>query len=71
MCDQKLVAIHHVSLLMEQLSYLTKQTCNCYIKVSSLVHFDYFPHKHGCFALSVDVFKNIHQKLKSVNVYEM
>ena len=30
-----------------------------------------FSYKHGSFALSVDVFKNIHQKLKSVNVYEM
>ena len=26
-----------------------------------------FAHKHGSFALSVDVFKNIDQKLKSVN----
>ena len=30
-----------------------------------------FPHKRGSFALSVDVFKKIHQKLKSPNVYEM
>ena len=30
-----------------------------------------FPHKRVSFALSVDVFKNIHQKLKSLNVYEM
>ena len=29
------------------------------------------PHKRGSFALSVDVFKNIHQKMKSLNVYEM
>ena len=30
-----------------------------------------FPYRRGSFALSVDVFKNIYQKLKSVNVYEM
>ena len=30
-----------------------------------------FPHKRGSFALPVDVFKKIHQKLMSLNVYEM
>ena len=39
MCDQKLVAIHDVSFLVEQLSYLTLQVLD---KVSDLVHFDYF-----------------------------
>ena len=28
MADQKLIAIHHVSFLVEQLFYLTKQTWN-------------------------------------------
>ena len=28
MAEQKLVAIHHVSFLVEQLSNLTQQTCN-------------------------------------------
>ena len=30
-----------------------------------------FPLKHGSFALSVNAFKDIHQKLKSPNAYEM
>ena len=29
-----------------------------------------FPHNHGSFALSVYVFKSIHQKMKSLNAYE-
>ena len=40
-------------------------------KFCSLVHFDSFPHKHGSFALSVDVFKKILLKPESPNVYEM
>ena len=30
-----------------------------------------FPHKRGFLALSVDVFKKNHLKMKSLNVYEM
>ena len=30
-----------------------------------------FPHKHGPLALSVDVLKEIPQKMKSPNVYKM
>ena len=40
-------------------------------KVSSLVHFDYFSSQAWFFALSVEVFKIIRQKLMSLNVYEM
>ena len=29
MADQKLVAVYHAPFLVEQLSYLTKQSCNC------------------------------------------
>ena len=60
--------MHHVSFLVEQLSYLTLQVLD---KVSSLVHFHYFFHKHGFLVLSVDVSKNIHQKVKSLNDYEI
>ena len=71
MADQKLVAIHDVSLLVEQLFYLTKQTCNCLTKSVLCYFLTTFPHKHGSLELSVDVFKKIHQKLKSLIVYEM
>ena len=40
MAAQKLVAIHDVLFLVEQLSYCIKQTCNCSTKISSLVPFD-------------------------------
>ena len=69
MADQHLVAIHHVSFLVEQLSYLTKKTCYTIVKQS--LFFGTFSHNHGSFVLSVDVFKKIHQKLKSLIVYKM
>ena len=71
MADQNLVAIHDVSFLVEQLSYLTKQTRNCWTKFVFWYILTTFRQKHGSFALSVNVFKNIHQKLKSPYVYEM
>ena len=36
MADQNLVAIHDASFLVEQLSYVTKQTCNIIVKQSYL-----------------------------------
>ena len=57
MADQKLVAMHDVSFLVEQLSNLTYQTCNFKTKLALLCILTTFPHKHGSFALSVDVFK--------------
>ena len=71
MADQKLVAIHHTSFSVEQLFYFAKQTCNCYTKSVLWYILTTFPHKHSFFALSDDVFKNNHQKLKSLNIYEM
>ena len=67
MADQKLVAIHHVSFLVEQLYYLTEQTL-AIVRQSLLTTLS---HKHGSFALSVDALKKIHQKLKYLNVYEI
>ena len=69
--DQKLVAIHHDSFLVEQLTYLIEQTCNCRTKLFLWYILTTFPHKHVSFALSDDVFKKIYQKLKSLNVHEM
>ena len=71
MADQKLVAMHHVPFIVEQLFYLTSKTCNCSTKLVLWYILTTFPHKHGSFALSVNVFKNIHQKLKSLNVCEI
>ena len=71
MADQNLVAIHHVSFLVVELSYLTKQTCSCQTKLVLRCILTTFPHKHGSFALTADVFKKIHLKLKSPNIYEM
>ena len=47
MADQKLVAIHHVSFLVEQLSYLTEQTSNCKTKCVLWYILTTFPHKRG------------------------
>ena len=69
MTDQKLIAIHGVSFLVVHLSYLSYQTCNCLKKLVLWYILTTFPHKRGSFALSVDVFKYIHQNLKSPNVY--
>ena len=52
MTDQKLVAIHDVSFLVEQLSYLQLLD-----KVCSLVRFDYFSSQAWLLASSVDFFK--------------
>ena len=71
MADKTLVAILDVSFLVKQLSYLTLQTCNRSTKLVLWYILTTFPHKRGFFALSVDVFKKIHKKLKSGNVYEM
>ena len=71
MVDQKLVAIHDALFLVEQLSYLTKQTCNCLAKFVLWYILTTFPHKHGYFGLSVVVFKKIHQKPKFLNVYKI
>ena len=60
MADQKSVAIHYVSFLVEQLLFY----------YTSLVHFGYFSSQAWFFALSVDVLKKIHQKLRSLNVYK-
>ena len=40
-------------------------------KFSSLVHLTAFPEKHGSLAFSVYVFKKIHQKIKSLNIFEI
>ena len=71
MTDQYLVAIYRVKFLVEQLSYVIQQTCNCLTKLVLCYILSTFPHKRGYFALSVDVFKKICQKLKSPNVYGM
>ena len=42
MGDKQLVATHHVSFLVEQLSYLTPTNMQLLYKVSCLVHFYYF-----------------------------
>ena len=68
MGDQKLVGIHDVSFLVKKIILLDLINLQLLNKVCSLVRFHYFPPTHGSFALSVDVFKNIHQKLKSLNV---
>ena len=65
MADQKLVAINHVSFLVERLSYLTQQIRNCQTKSILWYILTTFFLKHSYFALSVDIFKNICQKLKS------
>ena len=57
MANQNLIAMHDVSFLVVQLVLWYILTI--------------FSHKRGSFALSVDVFKKIHQKLKSPNGYEM
>ena len=71
MVDQKSVDIHHVPFLIEQLSYLIKQSSKCQTELVLWCILTTFRHEHGSFALSVDVFKKIHQKLKSLNLYEM
>ena len=71
MSDQNLVATHDASFLVKQLSYLSKQTCNCLIKFALWYILTTFLHKRSSFALlSVNVFKKIRQKLKSPNAYE-
>ena len=69
MADQKLVVTHDVSFLVEQLFYLTKQTYNCWTKLALQSILTTFPRKHGSFTLSVDVFKKIHQKLNSPQMF--
>ena len=71
MCDQKLVAIHHVSFLVEQLSYLTNKLAIVKPKLVLGYILSIILYTHGYFALSVDIFKYISQKLKSLNVYKM
>ena len=60
MADQKLVAMHHVLILFEQLFYLTY--CNKLAIVGPKLVLQYiltsFPHKHSLLALSADVFQN-------------
>ena len=63
MFDRKLLAMVH-STSPNKLAIVKPKLVLWYILTT-------FPHKHGYFALSVDVFKNIHQKLKSVNVHEV
>ena len=62
--------MYHVIVLVEKLSYLTQETC-IYQKKVVLYILTTFPHKLGSLAFSVYVFKNIHRKMKSLNVYEM
>ena len=71
MTDRKLVAIHHVLILFEQLFYLTNKLAIVKPQLVLQYILTTFPHKHGSLALSVDVFKKIYQKLMSLNVYEM
>ena len=40
-------------------------------KVGCLVRFDYFSSQAYSLGLSVQVFKQIHQKMKSLNVYDV
>ena len=47
MADQKLVAIHYFSILLGKIFLLELRNLQFIEKVSSLVHFDYYPGKHG------------------------
>ena len=62
MADQKLVAIYHVLFLVEQSSYLIKQTCNCWTKLVLWYILITFPHNHGSMTLFVYVFKEVSKR---------
>ena len=71
MAEKNLVATHDALFLVEH--YPTRANKLAIVKKRFVVWYfsTSFPHKFRHFALSVDVFKQIHQKLKSPNVYEM
>ena len=63
------VVLDHISWVDDRSYFLVRS----HIKPETLILWyilTTFSHKHGSFALSVDDFKKIHQKLKSLNVYE-
>ena len=58
MGDQKFVAIHDFAFFFILLHQRNLQFLE---KDSSLIHFDYCPLNHGSLALSIKIYKSIHQ----------
>ena len=66
--QEGVLTFHHYD---EMQLWAGKKNCKDHPKLDFWYILTSFPHKRGSFALSVDVFKNIHQNLKFLNVYEI